>query len=259
VNVSVVEHNTSSTEYGAPFCKAEGASESSYGEFPEAGMWALRATLEPDTTISWSSDHGDEGVYVIDGAVEVAGDSLPAPVVCETETAIIIESGASVTVRALGRATIWHSGGCAPDPYIDGPLNRPFSAGHGVHIVPRSEAEEVVHRRPDGTETFSTFYADGVCRTCRIAFFKNGSNAAITGPSHTHSQNEVIHVTNGELQMGTVTVRAGSSVFVPADMRYSFRTPGPWEFLNFRRGIAYYVGHPREEPRLETWDGLAHL
>jgi len=54
----------------------------------------------------------------------------------------------------------------------------------------------------------------------------------------TYSKDEIIHVLDGELQIGRSTVRSGESIAVRKDVRYSFLSPGPYRFLNFRGDIA---------------------
>jgi quercetin dioxygenase-like cupin family protein len=253
--ISVVDHRETSDGYAAPHCTAIGRCTSSLAEFDD-GMWALRATLEPGTSVHWTTSHGDEGVYVIDGAVEVVGDSSAEPTRCESGAAVILESAAPTELRALTRTEIWHCGTSSVEPYADGLLGPPNAVGHGVHVVPPSAAQTLIHDHKDGSFATSTYYADGVCRTCRIALFKNGSSAPGDAPSHIHTESEVMHVTVGELRVGSVQAPAGTSVFIPAGFRYGFRTPGAWEFLNYRRGIAYQVRRPSDEPQLETWSGL---
>jgi quercetin dioxygenase-like cupin family protein len=253
--ISVVDHRQTHDGYAAPHSTAIGQCTSSLAEFDD-GMWALRATLEPGTSVQWTTSHGDEGVYLIDGTVELSGDPSLETTRCETGAAVILESSAPLELRALTRTEIWHCGTSSIGPYVDGILGPPNAVGHGVHVVPQSAAQELIHPHADGSTATSTYYADGVCRTCRIALFKNGSSAPGEAPSHTHSESEVMHVTVGELRVGGVVAPAGTSVFIPAEFRYGFRTPGAWEFLNYRRGLANQVRRPHDEPRLETWSGL---
>src|SRR5262249_2783618 len=94
-------------------------------------LWMLRAELEDGATIEWPATHGDEAVYVLDGAIEVDGRITP------TKGAAIIESDVVTRARADGRTRIVHMGPRDPDPPLDG-LNGPAATeGHGVHVVGR--------------------------------------------------------------------------------------------------------------------------
>src|SRR5262249_50307035 len=96
------------------------------------------------------------------------------------------------------------------------------------------------------------------CPTCRIAFFRIDSNSEEpwVASSHMHSQDEIIHVLSGALQMGRDTVGAGMSVAIPGNHRYGFRTSGKFAFLNYRSDVSTTTTTPGSEPILETVDAL---
>jgi quercetin dioxygenase-like cupin family protein len=53
--------------------------------------------------------------------------------------------------------------------------------------------------------------------------------------AHAHDADEIIYVVAGQLVLGNRTLRAGSSVFIPANTLYSFRAgPDGLRFVNFR-------------------------
>ena len=70
-------------------------------------------------------------------------------------------------------------------------------------------------------------------------------------PPHSHSQDELIHVLEGEVSSGTLRAPAGRTLAVARDRRYSFRTETAARFLNFRRD-ASLITVKRGESRLET-------
>src|SRR5438874_552137 len=82
------------------------------------------------------------------------------------------------------------------------------------------------------------------CEPCRITFFKVSAPDARTAASHVHSEDEIIHVLSGELRVGPNVVAAGTSVAIPGNYRYGFRTPGPFSFLNYRRDASTYTAAP---------------
>ncbi len=54
-------------------------------------------------------------------------------------------------------------------------------------------------------------------------------------PIHSHTEDEIIYILDGEMVMGTQTLGKGASVFVAANAKYSFKSgPNGLKFLNFR-------------------------
>src|SRR4051794_39579089 len=130
-------------------------------------LWMLRAELDDRSTIEWPATHGDEAVYVLDGALEIDGRVAPA------QGAAIVESEVVTRARAVGLTRIVHMGPRDPAPPVDG-LNGPAATdGHGVHVVgPRGTYANV-------TETAdSHYYADSTCPTCRITLLSVGRSFA---------------------------------------------------------------------------------
>ena len=251
-SLAIADHAERHAGHDAPWCTSTGTIESSRATFEDSDMWVVTATLEPGAEIRWDDVHGDEGIYVVSGAVEVE-EPGGAPTRCGPRSVVVVESSAPATLRAVERTQLVHDGSNATEAYGDGMLSRPFASQHGVHVISPEDAATVVHTKDDGTENRTAYYADGVCRTCRIALFTNSSNARLVAPSHFHDQDEIIHVTKGELRFGRFTVPEGSSIFVPAGNRYSFRTTDEWEFLNYRQCVGNFIGRPGGEPLLETY------
>lgn len=64
---------------------------------------------------------------------------------------------------------------------------------------------------------------------------------AVVG-QHSHDEDEIIYVVDGELHLGRQVLGPGASVLIPGDTLYSFRAgPDGLRFLNFRgrRDITY--------------------
>jgi quercetin dioxygenase-like cupin family protein len=54
-------------------------------------------------------------------------------------------------------------------------------------------------------------------------------------PPHSHTEDEIIYILDGEMVMGTKTYKKGTSVFVAANAMYGFKAgPSGLKFLNFR-------------------------
>lgn len=181
-------------------------------DFP---LWLVRAELAPGASLAWDG-RGDEAVYVVEGEIEVDGRACPAG------GAAIVESGVGAEVRAPGGAAVVHVGSHAPAPAI----------GRTVHVVGPGGTWASVG---DGRDT--RYFAESECETCEITLFFTGRSHEYVSAPHSHSADELIHVLDGELQVGRRVLGPGSTVAVSADRRYGFRSPG-FGFLNYRPHVA---------------------
>ncbi len=129
-----------------------------------------------------------------------------------------------------------------------------------MHIVQPEDASSVHFSGGDGAT--SVYFSDGTCPTCRVTLFLyDGSvfSDGYVGASHFHSQDEIIHVLEGELHFGPLTVPPDASIAVPRDLRYSFRTSGPFRYLDYRADVSTAVVAPGSEPVVETVDNLLRM
>jgi quercetin dioxygenase-like cupin family protein len=192
-------------------------------------LWLIRAELADGTTLEWPDRHGDEAVYVIDGALEVDGPDNRS-VVVPPAGAAVVESGAPTRIRARGATRVMHVGPADPTPPTGG-FNGPADpAGHGVHAVgPKGTFARV---DADGD---SHYYADSTCPTCRITLLSVGRNGANRSAPHSHTQDELIHVVSGGLTLGARRAEPGDTVAIAAGVRYGFTgDDGGFLFLNYR-------------------------
>ena len=229
--------------YLAPTCRASGSTRSVLFRPHRAPLWELEAELGSGVELSWGTDHGDEVVYVLDGELEVNGAR------CRPRGVAIIEAGVATSARAVNDVRILHFGPVSTEPPADGPLGAPSSVGRHVHVI---NVEDAVYLESDDGERASLHYADSTCETCRVAFFENIFREPDVVSSHTHTQDEIMRMTSGEIQMGPVALRTGMSVSIPGDHRYGFRSSGAFSFLNYRRDLSMYVGAPGATALLET-------
>lgn len=98
----------------------------------------------------------------------------------------------------------------------------------------------------DGVSKASLIPVDGPGEHGAIRFLHLGSESELylheghllpeaKVESHVHRTDEIIVVMEGELHLGARVLRAGSSVYVPANTLYSFRAGATGlRFLNFR-------------------------
>lgn len=214
---------------------------------PDYPLWLVDAELADGAALEWDADHGDEGVYVERGELTVDGRRCPAG------GAVVIESKAPCTARAVGGTRVAHLGTAETEPPGDGPFGPPDPDGHRVHVVGpggvwRSGSLEGVH---------AVWFADSACPTCRAAFFTVHSPEANEGPAHSHSRDEIIYVLDGGIRMGAQVYGPGTALCIPHDLRYRFRgEEGGHRFLNFRRGTSYQT-NAGAEPLIETPEARA--
>ena len=204
-------------------------------------IWMEVSELRDGATLHWTTDHGDDGVYIVRGALEVEGRT------CPPDGALIVESGVACRARSIGSTEIVQCGARDPAPPTDGLYQAPAGDGHGVHVVgargwfASGQREGVAVR----------WFADSTCPTCRIALFHVWrAEGGVRDRSHTHTQDELIYVLDGSVIVGGDEHGPGSCLAIPALTRYSL-TSGPQGFaiLNYRRDVsvqAYRAGEPEE-------------
>ena len=120
----------------------------------------------------------------------------------------------------------------------------PRAGGH-VHLLPT----ELVPRKDDvgggGAPVGGGMHADASCATCEVWLHENhfpGGRPARTSEEekrgiHSHSEDEIIFVTDGEIRLGNKLYGPGAAVAIAADTLYSFTTgPEGLSFINFRAG-----------------------
>lgn len=229
--VDTGEAEASDTHLGG--CSATGVRWSRLGS-PDGYPLRLAVTeMEDGGELSWDTAHGDEAVYVVEGALDVAGHVAPA------DGAVIVESGVATTARAVGTTRIAHFRPERIDPPSDGLYGPPAPQGHTVHVLGpgawyASGARENVVAR---------WFADSTCPTCRVQLLHVARDGASgQGPQHSHTQDEIIHVLHGSVYLGKRELTAGMSLCILADIRYRISGgPNGYAFLNFRRDVSEQV------------------
>ena len=196
-------------------------------DFP---LWLWRGDVD---AIEWDHDHGDEGVYVVSGTVEIGGRECPAG------GAVIVEAG--VPARVTGRAHVVRVGSHMS----------PRSGGTTVHVVGPGGTWAMVG---DGRE--SRYFADSECETCDINLFVTGRSDSYQSAVHSHSSDELIHVLSGSVTVGSRVAGPGSTLVIAADQRYGFKSTDGFSFLNYRPHIARMTVD-KDAPSIEE-GGRAH-
>jgi hypothetical protein len=199
--------------------------------------------LEAGGALVWDDVHGDDGVHVLGGALDVDGR------MCPTGGALVVESGVACTVRAIGPTHVVHCGAVDPDPPADGLYGRPRPDGHGIHVV----GDRGWFASGDRERVDVRWFADSTCPTCRLALFVvRRTEGGVRDRSHTHTQDELILVLDGSLVLAGEEHGAGACLAIPARTRYSL-TSGPEGFriLNVRRDVSVQAYRPGEPEELE--------
>jgi hypothetical protein len=143
-----------------------------------------------------------------------------------------------------------HVGSAAPGLPAGGVLGAPEPDGHGVHVVDRRG--RFVSGNPDGVH--AVWFADGTCPTCRIQLFTVHAGAGVSGGGgHSHSEHEVVYVLDGSIRLGAHHFGVGSSLSIPANVRYAVSNgPDGHVFLNYRAGVSEQVYDRGGPSLLET-------
>jgi hypothetical protein len=186
----------------------------------------------------------DALAYVWRGAVRAGGGSLPAG------SSAIVEHGALIDLVAEADDTaVLVFAAAKPEGQ---------RAGGHVHLLPASQ----VPRNPDlgSPGVGGAMHADAGCETCALWLHENhfagspGLSPEIAARGiHSHSEHEIIFVTEGEIRLGQKLFCAGTAVAIAADTLYSL-SPGPdgLSFINFRAGrpgaIQFANGSAMDEP-----------
>jgi len=204
-------------------------------------LWLVVAELADGVALDLPPVHGDEAVYVLEGAMRVGTATCPA------DGTVVIEAGAGPTLVADGPTRVVHMG--PRDPVVpgdgpNGPVTRP---GDGVHVVgPRGTYAAI----EPGRDTH--YYADSTCDTCRLTLLSTSRTQRYVSETHSHSTDELIHVLWGELHLGRQVVGPGDTLAIDADRRYGFRTgPEGFRFLNYRRDASQQTIERGSTPRME--------
>ena len=243
-DVQIFSHDERSREYPAPYTTVAGNVMAS-GAFPtDFNLWQVQAEVEPDAELEWAPEHGDEALYVLSGAIRLGEE------ICGPGSSVVIDSHVAARVHVVEPGSILHCGTWAKEPPRSGPRGPVVREGHGVAVIPSNGVHESHYHR-DGIETIGTVLSDPRRPTCRLDLFRVATNGAANVGSHSHSEDEMIYVTEGTLRVGPDAVHAGMSIAIRGGRRYGFRTTGAHEFINYRADLATLLMGTDKVPRTE--------
>jgi mannose-6-phosphate isomerase-like protein (cupin superfamily) len=210
--------------YAAPTCTLDGDASSWSARFDGFPLWVTAAELAAGSELTWTGNHGDEGLYVVEGALEFNGSECPAG------GALIIESGVPARVRATTGAVVVHFGPEDPEPPVDGIHGPPGAERRGVHVVGPGGMWAATEPGRD-----TRMFADSTCPTCRITIFFTGRDQEYRSSAHSHSADEILYLLRGRIHFGSYELGPGDAVAIRGNHRYQFRSgPDGFAFLNYR-------------------------
>ena len=212
-------------EYAAPHCRVSGPLKSRPVSPTGASIWMLTAEVGRGAAFDWDEYHGDEALYLQRGELEVDGR------ICPEGGAVVVEANARPHVRATRPSSIVHMGPREEAPPADGLYGAAIPNRRAVHVVgPRG----IFEARDEGRET--KFFADATCPGCRLWLLYTSRNFAWETEIHSHSQDELIHLLEGEIHLGSQRLGPGATLFIAADQPYRFRAGDEgFAFINYRR------------------------
>jgi mannose-6-phosphate isomerase-like protein (cupin superfamily) len=226
--------------YAAPTCTLDGDATSWRPRFDGFPQWVTRAELAAGAELTWAGPHGDEGLYVVDGALECNGRECPAG------GAVIIESGVPARVRTRRGAVLVHFGPEDPEPPADGIHGPPAPERGGVHVVGPGGVWAATEPGRD-----TRMFADSTCPHCRITLFLTGRDQEYRSSAHSHSADEILYLLRGQIQFGSYQLGPGDAIAIRGHQRYQFRSgPDGFAFLNYRRDASEQTTEG-SQPQLE--------
>lgn len=185
--------------------------------------------LRRDEALQIASADIDQLAYVWTGAVAAGGRALAAG------SSLIVEHGATLSVVGEAETSRVLAFSAAE------PAARPRGGGH-VHLLPADRAPR--SSALGGVEGLGgVMHADADCPTCELWLHENAFAPPEAPPArseagvHAHSEDEIIFVAEGELQLGDRLCGPGTALAIAANAFYSFSPgPGGLRFVNFRAG-----------------------
>jgi hypothetical protein len=184
--------------------------------------------LTADTVLNADSLGTDTLVYVWMGAVVVQGVRLAE------RSSLIVERGAFAEIGAVGNAATLLF--FTPKKQPPGEPTAPH-----LRLLPR---ERVPCNRDLGGQGLvgGALHADASPQSCHLwlhenDFYVGGNPVAV----HSHSEDEIIFVRDGELRVGNRAYGPGAALAIAANTKYGFHAgPAGLSFVNFRASAPTY-------------------
>lgn len=190
--------------------------------------------------------------YIWRGSASLAGHQL------RSGSSVIVESARGVRLEAGNQnsSILIFSKSTAPSPP---------RAGGNVHVLP-AERVPVVASLGSGSRVGGALHADAGCPTCSVWLHENHFPKGLVGTPegqargiHSHEQDEIIFVIEGQLQLSDRIYGPGTAMAIHANTRYGFTpTNEGLKYINFRPGdpgeVSFATGEKMREATL--WEPL---
>jgi hypothetical protein len=213
-----------------PPAGAAGAIESrAYFSKESDPIHLLCERMSPRAELGIGGEPNDRAVYVWTGTVRAGGVTLGAG------SSAIVEFGASLTFSAAddGATLLIFNVRERRDEDREG--------GH-VHLLPtESVSRSASFRGVAGIG--GGLHADAQCPTCKVWLHEQAYAAADKETAlHSHSEDEIIFVTDGAIVLGNRVYGPGTALAIAANVKYGFRSgQGGLQFINFRGASPTYT------------------
>lgn len=190
--------------------------------------------LKPGTRLEWQRPERSRTLFVQSGTLVISGQEFAR------ESVIVVEANAHCTTEA-------GEDGVAFFEFVHHRESSPLRGGH-VHGIAGGASPVTCH---DGIE--SALPVDSSCPGCGVwlqaTFFRAEGRHV---DRHSHTEDEVILVLEGELIAGPRKLGPGSVLSVAKNTVYSFSVgKGGLRFINYRPSHPYYLAHDSDELRDE--------
>ena len=188
-----------------------------------------RLDLMPRETLRLEAAAVDRVAYVWSGGIRVGGHDLGAG------SSMIVERGGAALVEA---------GNAPASVLLFAGTQESGTPGGGVHLLPAAS----VPRSGDlggASGVGGAIHADAARPGTPVWLHENTmpgvADDHLSDPKagvHSHSEDEIIFVTEGQIRLGAKLYGAGTALLIAADTLYGF-TPGPegLRFVNFRAAM----------------------
>jgi hypothetical protein len=190
----------------------------------ETGGLSLRlyqVACPEGASLAWAPPASDLCIYVLTGSIELDRRAIAAG------GCAVVEHGGSAAMKATAETRLAVFENLAPSG----------KAGGAVHFIP---AEQVPDNRGNVPETdlaASALMADATCDSCDLWLHANWFPEGMSVGLHSHTEDEIILVTRGEIVLGPRRFGAGTAVSVAKNAMYQFTAgTGGMDMVNFRAG-----------------------
>jgi hypothetical protein len=190
---------------------------------PRDPLHLLRHSLAADASVRLRGIPADLMLYVLEGSIDACDRTLAK------SSSMIIEFGAEALVTAGQDGAILLAFHQAERPGDAKP------GGH-LHLLPRASVP-CTHDLGTQNEMGGGIHADADCPTCTVWLHENDFHCkdGTAVPLHSHSEDEIIFVTAGEIRLGNRRYGPGTALAIAANTIYGFdAAPEGLSLINFR-------------------------